>query len=424
MRNGSELSILVVSLSHRTAPMDLLGRLSLGADASGKLTQALVAGEHVDEAVVLSTCNRLEVYAAVTRFHGGLGAATTELAGITGVSVDEIQDNCAVFYDEAAVSHCFAVAAGLDSMVAGEHQILGQVRTAYTTAQGSGTVGTSLNSLFQQGLRVAKRVQTETRAGSAGRSVVTAGLTALQQRGVDLAGRRVLVVGAGSMASLAAHTAADQGASITCVNRTLAKAERLAAAVGGTARPLTELDAALAEADVLISCTGARGLRITADQIAATQITGVLDLALPADVEEAVGALPGVRLVSLANLAEAADQTDLDDAEDLVLGEVRDFLGLRRAAAVAPTVVALRTMATEVMTAELGRLDARLPELDERERREIEQTVRRVVEKLLHQPTVRVKELAAQPDSPDYAAALRELFALEAATIDAVSQPR
>lgn len=413
-----------MSLSHRTAPMDLLGRLSLDADASGKLTQALVGGEHVDEAVVLSTCNRLEVYAAVTRFHGGLGAATAELAGITGVSVDEIQDNCAVFYDEAAVSHCFAVASGLDSMVAGEHQILGQVRGAYSTAQQSGTVGTSLNSLFQQGLRVAKRVQSETRAGTAGRSVVTAGLAALTDRGVELAGRRVLVVGAGSMASLAAHTVADQGAHLTCVNRTLDKAERLAAVLGGTARPLAELDQAMAEADVLISCTGARGLRITADQVAATQITGVLDLALPADVDEAVGALPGVQLVSLANLAEAAEQTDLDDAEELVLGEVRDFLGLRRAAAVAPTVVALRTMATEVMTAELGRLDARLPELGERERREIEQTVRRVVEKLLHQPTVRVKELAAQPDSPDYAAALRELFALEAATIDAVSQPR
>ncbi|TDO85390.1 glutamyl-tRNA reductase [Enemella evansiae] len=418
------MSILVVSLSHRTAPMDLLGRLSLDADASGKLTQALVGGEHVDEAVVLSTCNRLEVYAAVTRFHGGLGAGTAELAGITGVSVDEIQDNCAVFYDEAAVSHCFAVASGLDSMVAGEHQILGQVRGAYSTAQQSGTVGPSLNSLFQQGLRVAKRVQSETRAGTAGRSVVTAGLAALTDRGVELAGRRVLVVGAGSMASLAAHTVADQCAHLTCVNRTLDKAERLAAVLGGTARPLAELDQAMAEADVLISCTGARGLRITADQVAATQITGVLDLALPADVDEAVGALPGVQLVSLANLAEAAEQTDLDDAEELVLGEVRDFLGLRRAAAVAPTVVALRTMATEVMTAELGRLDARLPELGERERREIEQTVRRVVEKLLHQPTVRVKELAAQPDSPDYAAALRELFALEAATIDAVSQPR
>lgn len=404
--------------------MDLLGRLSLDADASGKLTQALVGGEHVDEAVVLSTCNRLEVYAAVTRFHGGLGAGTAELAGITGVSVDEIQDNCAVFYDEAAVSHCFAVASGLDSMVAGEHQILGQVRGAYSTAQQSGTVGPSLNSLFQQGLRVAKRVQSETRAGTAGRSVVTAGLAALTDRGVELAGRRVLVVGAGSMASLAAHTVADQCAHLTCVNRTLDKAERLAAVLGGTARPLAELDQAMAEADVLISCTGARGLRITADQVAATQITGVLDLALPADVDEAVGALPGVQLVSLANLAEAAEQTDLDDAEELVLGEVRDFLGLRRAAAVAPTVVALRTMATEVMTAELGRLDARLPELGERERREIEQTVRRVVEKLLHQPTVRVKELAAQPDSPDYAAALRELFALEAATIDAVSQPR
>ncbi|NNG20786.1 glutamyl-tRNA reductase [Naumannella sp. ID2617S] len=419
------MSILVVSLSHKTAPMDLLGRLTLDTDSAEALGRELIGGEFVDEAVVLSTCNRLEVYASVSRFHGALADATNQLAASTGVEVELVQDNCSIFYDEAAVSHCFSVASGLDSMVAGEHQILGQMRQAYASAQRGGTAGTALNALFQQGLRVAKRVQTETRAGSAGRSVVSAGLDELEGSGVGLAGARVLVVGAGSMAALAAHTVAQRGARVVCVNRTLARAEKLAEAVGGHARPLTELDAAIADTDVLITCTGARGLRITPGQLIAGAVRGVLDLALPADVDPAVGDLPEVALVSLETLAQSPSAgTDLADAEALVLGEVGDFLGLRRAAAVAPTVVALRSMATEVMQTELARLDARMPGLGEKERHEIEQTVRRVVEKLLHQPTVRVKELAALPDSPDYAAALRELFALDAAMVDIVSQPR
>lgn len=239
------------------------------------------------------------------------------------------------------------------------------------------------------------------------------------------------------MAALAAHTIADRGAYVTLVNRTLDKAERLAEAVGGVARPLAELSDALDHADIVVTCTGARGLRLTPADFLDTPVRGVVDLALPADVADEVGELPGVELVNLDVLArlahsEAAGITDglgagtaeIAEAEALVASEVQDFLGLRRAAAVAPTVVALRSMAQDVMTAELARLDSRLPDIGERERFEIEQTVRRVVEKLLHQPTVRVKQLAAMPDSPDYAAALRELFALDAAVIDAVSQTR
>ncbi|GAB3713055.1 glutamyl-tRNA reductase [Mariniluteicoccus flavus] len=421
------MSILVVSVSHKTAPMDLLSRLTLDPAGVAKFVGALVADEHVEEAVVLSTCNRTEVYAAVTRFHGGLAATTDGLATATGVGLDVVQDSCAVFYDEAAVSHCFSVTSGLDSMVAGEHQILGQVRSALAAAQAEGTVGTALNSLFQQALRVGKRVHSETSAGSAGRSLVTASLDLLDRLDRRVEGRRVLIVGAGSMAALAAHTVADRGGDLTLVNRTFERADHLARAVGGRARTLVELDDALAHADVLITCTGARGLVIGPDRLAGTPVRGVIDLALPADVADEVGDLDGVELVNLGRLQteggfDAAGSHELGAAHELVGGEVKDFLGLRRAAQVAPTVVALRTMANQVVGAEMDRLDHRLPDLDPAARDEIAQTVRRVVEKLLHQPTVRVKELAALPDSPDYAAALRELFALDHRAVEQVSR--
>ena len=280
-----------------------------------------------------------------------------------------------------------------------------------------------LNSLFQQALRVGKRVQTETGIGSAGRSLVTAAYDLLATERGGLEGRRVLVVGAGQMAGLAARTAAAAGAHVSCANRTLAKAERLAEAVGGHAVPLDQLDAALAGTDVLVTCTGARSMSISADQLAGTPVTGVVDLALPPDVSEDVHTL-GISLVNLDRLVAGRDDEsgsgEVAEARALVRAEVRDFLGLRRAAQVAPTVVALRSMASEVVAGEMARLSSRLPALGDRERDEVQRTVRRVVDKLLHQPTVRVQELSTDPDAVDYAAALRELFALDPQTVAAV----
>ncbi|GAB3624513.1 glutamyl-tRNA reductase [Mariniluteicoccus endophyticus] len=421
------MSILVVSVNHRTAPMDLLSRLSLDAPTTTKMLHALVENEYVDEAVVLSTCNRTEVYASVTKFHHGLAGVVGLLSEASSVPLETVHGSVEVFYDEAAVSHCFTMTSGLDSMVAGEHQILGQVRHALAHGQAEGTVGTALNALFQQALRVGKRVQSETAAGSAGRSLVTASLDLLDQLDRRVDGRRVLIVGAGSMAALAAHTVADRGGVITLVNRTLERAENLARAVGGTARPIDDLDDAMAAAEVLITCTGARGLVLGPDRLRDTGISGVVDLALPADVSDEVGDMDGVELVNLGRLQseggfDAAGSVELRQAHELVEGEVKDFLSLRRAAAVTPTVVALRTMANDVIGAELGRLDQRIPDLDEAMRAEVATTVRRVVEKLIHQPTVRVKELSREPDSPDYAGALRTLFALDTDCVEAVSR--
>jgi glutamyl-tRNA reductase len=416
------MSVLAVSVSHRSTSVAQLARLAMDPATAAKLAATLVGSEHIDEAVVLSTCNRTELYASVSRFHGGLDDAILALADLAGESVSGLRTMCGVFFDEGAVAHAFSVASGLDSVVVGENQILGQVRSALALAQAEGTVGTVLNALFQQAIRVGKRVQTETAVAGAGRSLVTAAYELLNAAQGDLEGRRVLVLGAGAMAGLAARTAAAAGAQVTCVNRTLERAQRLAEAVGGTAAPLARLADELAGTDVLVTCTGARTLHIGVDDLIGTPVTAVVDLALPADVSAEVTAL-GIVLVNLDLLVATRSETaspEVEDARALVTSEVRDFLGARRAASVAPTVVALRTMASQVVTAELKRLDARLPSLDEHERDEVQRTVRRIADKLLHTPTVRVKELSADPDALDYAAALRELFALDPQAVAAV----
>jgi glutamyl-tRNA reductase len=420
------VSILVLSVSHKTASVEFLSQLAMDAPAAAKFADELMTSEYVDETVVLSTCNRTELYASVSRFHGGLEDTAGALARFAGLSVNELQNRCAVYFDEGAVAHTFGVAAGLDSMVVGESQVLGQVRAALTQSQGHGTVGTVLNSLFQQAIRVGKRVHTETSIGSAGRSLVTAAYDLLATRTGPLQGQRVLVVGAGSMATLAARTASASGAVVTCVNRTHARAQRLATSIDGTTVTWAELGVAVRNADVIVTCTGARELLITRDSLIGSRVRGIVDLALPPDVADDVTELD-VDLVNLARLVEdqldSATAQQIESARQLVRSEVGDFLGMRRATAVAPTVVALRSMASEVVAGEMHRLDLRVPELTDREREEVHRAVRRVVDKLLHEPTVRVQELAADSASVDYAAALRELFALDPQTVAAVMSP-
>ena len=291
------MSVLAVSVSHKTTSMDVLARVAMDAATVTKLAQAMTASDHVDEAVVLSTCNRTEMYASVSRFHGGLDDVTAALASVSGVGVAELRQMCAVYFDEGAVAHTFSVASGLDSMVVGESQILGQVKSALTACQTQGTVGTVLNALFQQALRVGKRVHTETEIGSAGRSLVTAAYQLLENDLGPMTGRRLLVLGAGSMASLAARTASAAGAQVTCVNRTYERARHLADAIGAQARPLAELSAALTDADLVVTCTGARDVFLDAEQLTGTPVLGVVDLALPADVSEDVTGL-GIVLVT------------------------------------------------------------------------------------------------------------------------------
>ena len=576
------MSLLVVGLSHRSAPVSVLERAALNADAQVKLLQDTVAAEPATEAAVLATCNRIELYADVDKFHAGVAELSTLLAQHSGVGLEELTPYLYVHYEDRAVHHLFSVACGLDSMVVGEGQILGQIKDSLARAQDLNSAGRLLNDLFQQALRVGKRAHSETGIDRAGQSLVTFGLEQLA-RGGDVQrwarGKKALVIGAGSMSSLAAATLARAGvAEIVVANRTLDRAERLARIlsegddtdVAARAVPMESVPAELTRADVTVSCTGATGLVLTAesvaeavegrtpaptagpgqdgpgapggepgptagaqrggasgtslgsedgcplelsavqgtagfsvlgeaavagmaaadleqhaawvdngsvggdrraaggtarqgqtgtldpaadtDAIAALAVTAatvgriperrrpepveepqrpepvlfLLDLAMPRDIDAAVHRLAGVRLVDIESLAEASAgapmAADVDQVRRIVSDEVAAFGAALRAAHITPTVVALRTMAADVVAGEIARLDGRLPGLDDKHRAEITQTVRRVVDKLLHAPTVRVKQLAAEPGGAGYADALRTLFDLDPEAVAAVSR--
>jgi glutamyl-tRNA reductase len=418
------VSLLVTGLSYRTAPLVLLERTALTEGAARALERRLCLSDHIAEAAVLSTCNRLEIYAEVSAFHGGIAHIGEELIASTGVPLDELTGCLYIHYDAAAVSHLFAVVSGLDSMAVGEPQILGQVRGCMRAAADTGSVGRALSAVFQHALRTGKRAHAETALDHAGHTLVEAGLARAAALLGPVERSSVLVVGAGVMSGLAATTAARAGAGdITVVNRTASAADRLAAEVGGRSVPFAKLPEALADADVVISCTGALGHVLTAGtvEVARARRHGdpqvYLDLAVPRDVEPDVAELAGITLIDLDELGRclAADlaAADLTQVRRLVTEEVDAFLTERRAEAVAPTVVALRALARSVMQTELTRLSGRLGEVDGRVRDEIELTVHRVVDKLLHTPTVRVKQLAGEPGGDAYATALRALFDLD-----------
>lgn len=426
-----------MGLSHHTAPLDLIERAALDAHGTRELSRTVAAGEYVHETVVLATCNRLEVYAAVSTFHGGVADVGSALADRIGVPLEDLTEHLYVHYADRAVQHLFEVACGLDSMAVGESQVLGQVRAALRRGQEDGTVGRTLDPLLQHSLRVGKRAHTETGLDHAGHSLVEAGLADVEQVVGPLEQARTLVVGAGAMSALAATTLQRMGAtSVTIANRTAARAARLAEAVGGDWLTLEDADAladAVADADVVLSCTGAVGYVLTEALLreanrrrgGAPQL--VLDLGLPRDVDPGAARLPGVRLVALRDLGERLAGTATGDgieaARAIVAQEVDAYLAEQRAAEVTPTVVALRGFAREVVGAELDRLRQRLgDDLDPQTEAEVAQTVNRVVDKLLHTPTVQVKRLAAtEPGGASYAAALRELFGLDISGVATVS---
>ncbi len=426
------MSILVVGLSHRTAPVALLERAVLHRDVVGKLLRDVVGGHHVAEAVALSTCNRTEVYAEVDKFHGGVTEVSEALCRHTGLALDELTPHLYVHYEDRAVQHLFSVACGLDSMVVGEGQILGQVKQALSLAREDAAAGRILNELFQQAIRVGKRAHAETDIDRAGQSLVSVGLELAADAIGPLPGLRALVVGAGSMSALAAATLRRlEFADVVVANRTEEHGRRLASTVGGSAVPLDRLEDALGSADVVVSCTGAVWTVIPlASVLAARARRGpapqfVLDLALPHDVDSAVGDCDGVTLVDLERLGVLLEDdgraTDVEAVRRIVVEEVASFLGWQRSVTVSPTVVALRSMAAQVVDAELVRLGARLPTLSDKDRHEVAATVRRVVDKLLHAPTVRVKQLAEAPGGHAYADVLRELFDLDPRAVEAVS---
>ncbi len=428
------MSLLLVGVSHRTAPVSLLDQIAADSDSIASLRNDIASSPFVAEVMVVNTCNRLEVTAEVVRFHGAVTDISTRLAKHTGVHLDELTGHLYVHFEERAVHHMFTVASGLDSMIVGEQQILGQVRTSLRDAQDAGNAGRALNDLGQTALRVGKRIHAETGIDRHGASVVSVALDMARDVAGELSDRRALVVGAGAMSSLSVQTLVSRGVTdITVASRTTASTKRVADVAGATAIGMDELDDALVNADVVVSATGANGLVITVDQIvqAMTQRGPrqlvVVDLALPHDTDPEIAQLPHVSRIDLAALADApgaaASQTDLEAARTLIDDEVRTFLAEQAAQRVQPIVVSLRAKADLVLESELQRLRIKHPELSADAISAVERTLRRTVSTLLHTPTVRMKQFAADPDGQRYAEALHALFDLDPEAVTSLSDP-
>ena len=425
------MSVVVVGLSHRTVPLDLLERMTVTPDRLPKALCDLVAREFVSEAVILSTCHRIEVYVVAERFHGGVQDIRHFLSELAFVAPEDFSDDLYTYYDDAAAAHLFVVAAGLDSVVLGESQILGQVRDAWDRARVEGAAGSRLSALFRHALEVGKRARTETAISRGVTSLSQAAVAMASDRLGSLAGKGIVVVGAGEMSEGMAQTVAGDGcvgdgceADLVVANRTQARAEALAGRVGGRAVPLDQLPEALRQADVLLTSTGAAS--VVVEEADLTEVVDaragrpllIVDLGMPRDVDPAVGRLPGVTLLDLADV-RAFVEAGIDERRNevvrvrgIVADEVARFVASTAARSVAPTITALRDHADRVRAAELDRYRSRLEGLDDRQRRAVEALTHSLLAKLLHEPTVRLKDAAGSAQGERLADSLRELFDL------------
>lgn len=417
------MELLLVGTSHHLAPLDLRERLSLDADHGRKLLSRLA--EHGVEAAALSTCNRCCLYLAGEVVERARRDAVAELAGVAGVSAQALERHLYVKREVQAAHHLFRVASGLDSLVPGEAQILGQVRAAYELASAAGTTGPILHRLFRQALSVGKRVRSETGIGENPASVSSAAADLAGRVFDDLARRRVLLIGAGKMGELAAANLVSRGVrEIVVANRSLERASLLAARVGGRPVELNALDDELAQADVVISATGSPGFVLRAETVAAAlrrrrgQPMFLIDIAVPRDLDPAINELDGAYLYDLDHLEQVVEQSvaerrgEAARAEQIVLEEVETFRAWWASRDVVPAIVALRAWAEEIRRGELARLESRLGGLNPGDRKAVESLTAQLVNKLLHTPTVRLKEAAATADGRAYAQAVRELFGL------------
>jgi glutamyl-tRNA reductase len=425
------LSVVVVGVHERDAPLDLFDRLSVPATELSKSLRLLADSSSISEVVLVSTCMRVEVYAVVERFHDAISDIEeffVARAGGGDRDLEGLRDHLVVAYDDAAVTHLLEVAAGIDSPVLGEGEILRQVRDAVEVARGEHVSGPVLEILFRHALEAGKRARSETKIAS--------GITSLAHAAVALAGqhfpegladRRVLVVGAGEMASGMGRALLRSRGELTVevTSRTLAHAAELAGSIGGRAVPLARLHEALAQADVVLSSTTAPGLVIDSEALATARASRdasplvVIDTAVPRDVDPAVGEIPGVTLLDLDDVRFFAEQkmagrrAEVTAVEQLLADELERYRSATAARAVAPVVAALHAEAEVLRAREFERYARRLSGLDPETREAVEQLTRGIVAKILHTPSVRVKQAAGSARGERLAEALRSLFDLQ-----------
>jgi glutamyl-tRNA reductase len=421
------VSVVVVGLNQRTTPLSVLEPMTVPPARMGKALHDLAGRQHLNEVVIVSTCLRIEVYAVASRFHGAVSDIRNFMSEWAGIPPEVFSDQLYSYYDEAAAEHLFKVAAGLDSAVLGESEILGQVGDAWSVAREESAAGPVLSILFRHALEVGKRVRSET--------AIARGTTSLSQAAVALAGARLgslsgkttLVLGAGEMGEAMAQALAgalDEG-QLLVVNRTWSRAIELAARCGGRAVEWSALPAALTQADVLLASTGSPGLLLEATDLEPLLPTRegrpllIVDIAVPRDVDPGVGALPGVTLLDMDDLtasaavAMAGRRGEVPKAERIVAGEVERYLDVAAQRNVAPLIAALHDRGEEIRAGELDRFRARLAGLGPEQVRAVESLTRRIVAKLLHDPTVQVKTAAGTPAGEQLAQGLRELFSLD-----------
>ncbi|MBI2704525.1 MAG: glutamyl-tRNA reductase [Actinobacteria bacterium] len=419
------MSVVVIGLNHRTASLGLLERMAIDDASLPKALHDVVTRQDVSEAVVLSTCNRTEVYVVAERFHGAFADVRNFFGELAFLPPEGYADHLYVHYDDEAARHLFRVAAGLDSDVVGEVEVLGQVRTAWQRSQEEGTVGPQLNMLFRHALEAGKRVRSETGISRHIASVSTAAVAMAGERLGTLDGQRILVLGAGEMGAGMVRALVDAGAAeVMVANRTFAKAQELAANVGGRPLRLADVGSALASVDLLMTSTGASSMIIEHGDVAGVMAARdgrpllIVDVALPRDVDPAVDSVDGVDLLDMDDLRAFADaglrerRREVDSAGVLVDAEVERFVSVAQAREVAPLVASLHERAEAVRTAELRRFAGKLSSLDDRDRELVEALTKGVVAKLLHDPTLVLKGAAGSARGERLADALRDLFDL------------
>jgi glutamyl-tRNA reductase len=420
------VSVVVIGLNHRTAPLELLERMAIGDGELPKALHDLCTRPNISEALVLSTCNRTEVYAVAERFHGAYSDIRGFLADFSYLPPDEFADHLYVHYDTAAVSHLMSVTAGLDSAVLGESEVQGQVKLAWERARAEGTAGPALNLLLRHVLEAGKRARSETGIARHIASVSQAAVAMAGERLGTIAGKTVLVLGAGEMGEGMAVALAGAGAGrVLVANRTPARAQELAARVGGEPVPLAELPDQLAHADVLLTSTGSRVPVLEQADVAPIMAARpdrpllVVDIAMPRDVDPGVGEIPEVTLLDMDDLRRfaaagiAERRREVAAVEAILNQEIERYLGATSAREVAPMIVALRQRAEDVRAAELDRFRGRYDDLDPRQLDLVEAVTKGLVAKLLHQPTVVLKDAAGSARGDRLVAALRELFEIE-----------
>ena len=424
--------IVVVGVSHRTAPLEVREALAFPKE---RLAEALTRARDeagLDEAMILSTCNRVEVYGRA-RGDGSQGADTVPaieafLAAFHGRSPHDLGDAVYRLAGAEAVRHAFRVAASLESMVVGEPQILGQVKEAYSAAEAAGTLGSTLNALRNRSLAAAKRARTETGIGHNAVSISHVAVELARKIFGDLRDKNVLLVGAGKMSALAARHLVRSGARATVLGgRTFDKAAELAAALGGRAAPLESLRNEMAAADIVISGTGAAGIVIHHDDVVAARAARkgrhrrplfLIDIAVPRDIEASVAAIGGVFLYDLDDLRAVAEanlrerRKEAAAAESLVEREVSEFLDWFKARDAVPVLVELRQRAEEIRRAELDKARRRMGPLNADQEQALEAATTAIVNKLLHSPMVHLKEAARNGHGPEQVSLIRKLLGL------------